>query len=86
MLLVSLNPMHCCAVFLALQEHKKRRTSSLPDGVSYDGNSFAGRVNFLPSSAALALIGKRTTSWKRLQGGQQTHKESKGRLVMGMNV
>lgn len=58
------------------QEHKKRRTSSLPDGISYDGNSFAGRVNFPRSAAELALVGKRTSAWRRLQGGQQTHKAS----------
>ncbi|KAI7843234.1 hypothetical protein COHA_003068 [Chlorella ohadii] len=57
----------------AHQEQKKRRTSSLPDEVRNDGNSFAGRVNFLPSAAPLPLVGKRTTSWRRLRDGQQTH-------------
>lgn len=42
-----------------LQQQKKRRADALPDGVTYEGNSFGGRVNFQPSQPnAVAIIGK----------------------------
>lgn len=57
--------------------NKRQRAGDLPDGVSYDGTSFSGRVNFLPSPrTAVPLIGKRAGTWRRMQDGAVTAKVS----------